>query len=511
MDYQISTEEMKINEQIANMMAEQSIELDYMLPDYCPEIFKVLRAQMKPNIISERISGNKLVIDGVADITVIYLGGENYRLNRIEQKQTFTKTVELGEDCDGCFVSIRANCENFSCRAQNSRRLEIKGNIGLGIVIYRNKTVCAVCGCPQLQIHHKPLQVCDKKFFVSKEFAIREELQVGSGKPPIKEIIDYNADAFFHDYKLLANKVICKGELQLRTIYLSEQSSAPEILEHSIPLSQIMDCEGVDEDYICTCRFEVVKYDLDLQVDQEGNCAAFSVEIGVRVYCEAAVNHEMMAVDDCYSTSYEVETESDTCTVEMLTGELKHREIWKYPFKMNQGALSVIYDIRCHAANISYQTDQGKIMLMCNLQVGILAADQENIPVWTEQFLPCEIALDEAVPDAALSFIPQVTVRSADYHMLSAEEIELRAELEVTGLLYTRKTVQLITSVTPQEDMPKTRADDAALRIYFADAGESLWEIAKRYNTSVAAILEQNDMEKETLSSSEMVFIPIID
>ena len=76
MDYQISTEEMKINEQIANMMAEQSIELDYMLPDYCPEIFKVLRAQMKPNIISERISGNKLVIDGVADITVIYLGGE---------------------------------------------------------------------------------------------------------------------------------------------------------------------------------------------------------------------------------------------------------------------------------------------------------------------------------------------------------------------------------------------------------------------------------------------------
>lgn len=46
MDYQISTEEMKINEQIANMMAEQSIELDYMLPDYCPEIFKVLRAQM---------------------------------------------------------------------------------------------------------------------------------------------------------------------------------------------------------------------------------------------------------------------------------------------------------------------------------------------------------------------------------------------------------------------------------------------------------------------------------
>ena len=71
MDYQINTEEITMNEQIANMMAEQSIELDYMLPDYCPEVFKVLRAQMKPNILSERISGNRLMIDGVADITCL--------------------------------------------------------------------------------------------------------------------------------------------------------------------------------------------------------------------------------------------------------------------------------------------------------------------------------------------------------------------------------------------------------------------------------------------------------
>ena len=85
MDYQINTEEITMNEQIANMMAEQSIELDYMLPDYCPEVFKVLRAQMKPNILSERISGNRLMIDGVADITVIYLSENSCKLNRIEQ------------------------------------------------------------------------------------------------------------------------------------------------------------------------------------------------------------------------------------------------------------------------------------------------------------------------------------------------------------------------------------------------------------------------------------------
>lgn len=511
MDYQINTEEITMNEQIANMMAEQSIELDYMLPDYCPEVFKVLRAQMKPNILSERISGNRLMIDGVADITVIYLSENSCKLNRIEQKQAFTKTVELGQECDGCFVSIRAKCESFSCRAQNSRRLEMRGAIGLGIAVYQNRTISAVCDCPELQIHRKPVTACDRKFYVSKEFTIREELRVGESRPPIREIVDYSAEAEFGDYKLLANKVICKGELRLHTIYLSEQVEQPELMEHSIPLSQIMDCEGVDEDDICACRFEVVKYDLDLQMEEDGKCTAFTVEIGVRVCCEAAKNRDIMAVDDCYSTSCEIEAEAGECTVEALLGELKKSHVQKCPLHLNQGAVSLIYDLSCHATNISYQMDSGRLMVLCSLQVGILAADSENMPMWIEQGIPCEIEVKDTDVDSALSFIPQITVKTADYHMISTEEIELRAELEVYGLLYRRSTVRMITGVTAMEDMPKVREDDAALRIYFADERESVWDVAKRYNTSVAAILEQNEIDDETLSAGEMILIPIMD
>ena len=110
-----------------------------------------------------------------------------------------------------------------------------------------------------------------------------------------------------------------------------------------------------------------------------------------------------------------------------------------------------------------------------------------------------------------LSFIPQIMVKTCDYRMVSSEEIELRAELEVYGLLYQRSSVRMITNVTPIEDMPKPKDNYAALRIYFADEKESVWEIAKRYNTSVAAILEQNEIENETLCVGDMVMIPIMD
>ena len=511
MEFQINTEELRVKEQIVNMMVEQSIELDYMLPDYCPEIFKVLRARMQPSILSERISGNRLLIEGVADITVLYLGENSGKLNRIEQKQAFTKTVELGQDCEGAFVSIRAKCDSFHCRAQNSRRLELRGVVSLGIAVYQNRAVRAVCDCPELQLHRRPVTACDRKFYASREFTVKEELRVGDSRPAIREIVDYTAHAAFLEQKLLADKVICKGELHLHTVYLGETPEQPEILEHTIPLSQIMDCQGIDEEDLCICRFEVVKYDLDLQMEEDGSCTVFSVEVGIRVYCEAARNREIMTVDDCYSTACEVTAETGACTVESLIHAVRADTVQKYPLRLTQGAVSLIYDLSCQPGNISYQTRNGKLVVLCGLETGILAADPEDLPVWMEQVIPCEIELEDCPGEQELSFLPQVTVRTADYHMLSAEELELRVELEVAGLLYRRSTIQVITGVVPSEDRPKQRGDDAALRIYFADEGESVWEVAKRYNTSVSAILEQDKIETEAFHGGDMVLIPIMD
>ncbi|MDE7304123.1 MAG: LysM peptidoglycan-binding domain-containing protein, partial [Oscillospiraceae bacterium] len=37
-----------------------------------------------------------------------------------------------------------------------------------------------------------------------------------------------------------------------------------------------------------------------------------------------------------------------------------------------------------------------------------------------------------------------------------------------------------------------------------------LWEIAKKYGTSVAAIMEENDIEDDMVSGKGMILIPIV-
>ena len=73
-----------------------------------------------------------------------------------------------------------------------------------------------------------------------------------------------------------------------------------------------------------------------------------------------------------------------------------------------------------------------------------------------------------------------------------------------------QQTQPLLTDVQIDPEAQLSVADHAALRLYFAQPSESLWEIAKRYHTSEAAIREENDIPAEQLTDPQMLLIPIV-
>ncbi|MEG0894845.1 MAG: DUF3794 domain-containing protein, partial [Oscillospiraceae bacterium] len=97
MDLKLTKQSICINEVVFDTTAEQSIELDYMLPDYCKSVFKVLKAKAMPKISSYRIANDKLIIEGMCFVKIIYVCEDNYKLCTVMQKQAFTKTIELKE------------------------------------------------------------------------------------------------------------------------------------------------------------------------------------------------------------------------------------------------------------------------------------------------------------------------------------------------------------------------------------------------------------------------------
>ncbi len=70
--------------------------------------------------------------------------------------------------------------------------------------------------------------------------------------------------------------------------------------------------------------------------------------------------------------------------------------------------------------------------------------------------------------------------------------------------------VSFITAIKVDETREKTRENQSAMTIYYADAGENIWSIAKRYNTSISAVMEENGLEDEILPEKRIVLIPMV-
>ena len=59
-----------MTETLFDGQAEQGVELDHVLPDYYPEIFKILKCCITPRVTSAAASGGKLMLDGCAVIQI---------------------------------------------------------------------------------------------------------------------------------------------------------------------------------------------------------------------------------------------------------------------------------------------------------------------------------------------------------------------------------------------------------------------------------------------------------
>ena len=67
----------------------------------------------------------------------------------------------------------------------------------------------------------------------------------------------------------------------------------------------------------------------------------------------------------------------------------------------------------------------------------------------------------------------------------------------------------MVTSAQSDETVPGDKDTGASLTIYYASEGEPLWDIARKYYTSVNAIKRENDISEDKVPTNSMLLIPM--
>lgn len=71
---------------------------EYLIPDTHPDVQEILTVEARPMVTNKEIIGDKVVIEGKVEYTVIYLAKEEgLAVNSVNYNQNFTNNIDLNQ------------------------------------------------------------------------------------------------------------------------------------------------------------------------------------------------------------------------------------------------------------------------------------------------------------------------------------------------------------------------------------------------------------------------------
>ncbi len=500
-------------EPMSSIMQEQGVELDYVLPDYFPDVCKLVKCLITPAVISETINGGRLTYELRADIRILYCSEDSHILQCVSQTLHFTRTADLpaGEQVT---VEILPVTDYVNCRAVSRRRLDVRGAVTIRIrpcVQQQQEALCDVFG-RGIQLRKIPVQYPARQVQTVKTVVLSEELELGSAKPPVLHIVRCEARPVEDSHQLVSGKLLVQGNLQIQLLYACEKDGdgCLEPMTFRIPYSQILELEGMEEQDSCSITAEVASCDIKPVTDASGDVRLLRCEADLRISCTALRMAAESLVCDAFSTEHPCRCTSATLAAAGAPVPFSEMHPCSVKLSCDDGTLDCVYDAWCEVRNLSARpdTEASEVLVSGMLCCSVLVRESGGMP----RLLEKEESFEHRIPFAELGEQDIIRIRAwaenCSYTLTEQSEVSLKTELRMEGSVQHRRTCQVLTQVEVQEETAHSR--DYALKLYFGREKEAVWDIAKRCHTSVEAIMEENELTQETLPENAMLLIPIV-
>lgn len=492
--------------EILDTVSQQPVDLDFTLADYCADIEKILKCSLSPKIFSRTFSAGELRVDGACIVRVLYCDKDKKSLRCCEQTVPFTSTIPVTKEVNEHIILLSARQEYLNCRALNPRRLTVHGAFSLCATIV-GRDVCMLQESAEdsdLQVLTKTTDVCELCEFSQEQFSAVESVTLNA-KTRVESIIRSDVSAVVTDFSKSAGKLTLKGEITLRMLYISDSSAGEcDRFVYVFPFTQTMDSKENDWD-ISDIRLDVLNFDLLLKTEMLTDDPTLTIDVKLCASVMGYRKSEVTYICDAYSVCDNVELARETRTLCRKVHSLSANTSVKAPVYLGDRKICRILDIYCENPIVNTEIQSEKIRFFGKVNLCILGFTEDGELICVERQIEAEHT--ESVDDAySYAKHPRASVTSLSFRMTDNNELELRLDMRLSAVMCIDETVSKVSSVISSGSFVSPMGD-SALILYYADKDEKVWDIAKRYCTSMTSISEENELTEDILTSPKMLLI----
>ena len=505
-----------MNRQKCRSSLQMTLDDDFNVPDSKPDILRLLKTDGDIKISDKKQANGKLLINGSLLFRILYISDDTSRpLHTLQGELPFSESINLSEECSSDNINLTWEFEDLTAGMINSRKFTIRSLVLFSISgedLVSHDVVVDVTEEPQLYAKKTPLTLTGIAVSSKDNLRIREAITLPNAKPAIADILYYELRLNNPDTRLGTDKFTVSGDLSLFVCYLSDkENSLPEYYETELPINATVDCPGCSENMIPYITIVPIARNLEIRPDADGEERLLEPELTLELTIKLYEDQELLLVHDLYSTCETLHTEYTPVHFERLLQRNNSRARLSDRIVLDP-SLPKLLQI-CHSSS-NVKLDSVRLTTEGLLAEGVI--DVDIFYVSSEDTRPLEI-LSSAIPFSQMIEIHDITPECIyEVHaipdQLSAlfadqNTIEIKAGISFDCIAFAQHLEPLLSDCTVAEPNPEAHDRRPAISAYAVSAQDTLWDIAKRFSTSEAAICEMNEITEESLTPGELLLI----
>ncbi len=498
MEITLQKENISLYETVWRKNTDAVAEADSIVPDTKPDIARILKTAGRAKVLGKEMLGDKISIRGEAVYTVLYVpeNGEE-QVEAMEVRIPFKDICSAGTEAESAEVFADAEVGETECMLLNSRKIALKGKIYISMEAVRKKEAALSTGVEAelpMETKTKTVRFAAPAGRGRYTVTAADTLEVPAENPPVREILHTEAYLGEENVKLITGKIILKGTVRLKTLYLSSVPSYPLCtMEHEIPFTEILDMPSCEEGMPYMLDYEIT--DIYWETDDDGEGAReFGAEVTMAVVAKTVLEKDMEILDDCFCPGYVTELKYESVgtetPVDVICEEISVRKTLSLP--MDFPPIEEVCALFAKPEVTAVSVLDGAVETEGHATVHLIyrAADGADTVVSYTDKIPFSFSAPAKAGEKT-----EIAVRTrqggATYTLSDSSSVDVRVLAGFDIRLSEKGEMLSVSDILLKEEEKEKKP---SVIIAFTEKDDTLWSLAKKYGVPTEKIAAANDL-----------------
>ncbi len=478
--------------------------LELVVPDVSADIGKILDVRGQLLVSSQKAKADEIHISASVEVTVIYSADDSGKVQYVMANIPLDMTLPvLGADENSKIVTRCELC-NLDARTLNPRKLLLRANACISVSCFvPDKFVL----WDNLSEGEKaPLYILQKEalhtLFVGvreKSFIISDEYRLPADKEQNAKMLSASTEICVQDAKAVGNKVVIKAVANTTAVFLNETDGSLFDSLFSSQFSQIIEVDTYGDNIANSVNIQMKDAEFTMVAGRENGfvCSAQLHMVAQTVSKEAKVS---TYVADAYSNEYRLITETVDAKLMSCLPEKSLMLNMRCKVSAREQLTEIMYAAisevctQVDGSEISCQVIIGGVGLCenCELEaIELKLSDEENIELCKNQ---------------RLNILSVCCEKPTIIGM--AQNAEISVDITIGYNIREYSEICAVCSLEFDEDCPTRNENRPSLVVLCSERESDLWNIAKKYGSTMEMIENANKSGEEFSISRRPLLIP---